>query len=190
MDNIPWLLPGAGLSLLLAIAIGPRLAGPLRTSAGPAMFLVVAVGLILAATLTPTQVRLEFGFSGSGVCDLSRFGPPPIREWLSLRDPGLNVLLFIPLGVAIAGLPWTRRTLALAAGAAALPIAIEVVQLAVRTLGRGCQSGDVFDNVTGLAVGLVIGAVIHRLARAVAGPDPADPANPAAGPGAEGGTGR
>lgn len=190
MNNIPWLLPGAGLSLLLAIAVGPRLAGTLRTGAGPAIFLVAAIGLILAATLTPTQLRLEFGFSGSGVCDLSRFGPPPIREWLSWRDPGLNVLLFIPLGVALAGLPGPGRTLALAAAAAALPIAIEVVQLVVPTLGRGCQSGDVFDNLTGLAIGLVIGAVIRRLARASAGPDRADAANPAAGPGEEDGTGR
>ena len=42
--------------------------------------------------------------------------------------------------------------------AIASPFLIETTQLVLPILGRGCQSADVFDNLTGLLIGAVIGA--------------------------------
>ena len=67
------------------------------------------------------------------------------------------MLLFIPLGVAIGLVPGSRRKAVLTGLAVLLPIAIESAQLLLPILGRGCQSGDVFDNLTGLLLGWLIG---------------------------------
>jgi hypothetical protein len=47
----------------------------------------------------------------------------------------------------------------LTVAAIALPFAIETTQMVVPVIERGCQSADVFDNLTGLAVGLAIGTI-------------------------------
>jgi len=49
-------------------------------------------------------------------------------------------------------------------GAIALSFAIETTQLLVLWLDRACQSADVVDNLTGLAIGLAGGIVARRLA--------------------------
>jgi NhaP-type Na+/H+ or K+/H+ antiporter len=46
-----------------------------------------------------------------------------------------------------------------------LPFAIEMIQLLATGLGRACQTSDVADNLTGLAIGLVVGVVARRLMR-------------------------
>lgn len=173
MNNIPWLPPGMLLSLVVAALASARVARALRSSRWAAVFLVASAGLVIVATLTPTRALLEDGFRGSGVCDLRRFGPPSIREWLSLGDPALNVILYVPLGLAIASLRPGRRLVAVFAAAAASPILIEGIQLYVRQLGRGCQSGDVFDNLLGLTVGLVVGGLVHLAAGSLG--EPSDP---------------
>jgi glycopeptide antibiotics resistance protein len=76
-----------------------------------------------------------------------------------------NVLLFIPLGAAIAFVPRSRRKVLLVAGGLTVPFVIEGLQLLVPALGRGCESADVFDNLLGLVIGLVLGAVTAWLLR-------------------------
>jgi hypothetical protein len=46
--------------------------------------------------------------------------------------------------------------------AVALPFAIEATQLVVTSLDRACQSADVSDNLTGLALGVVAGWFVWR----------------------------
>ena len=75
--------------------------------------------------------------------------------------------MFIPLGFAIAMVPRSRRKAAVLAAAVALPFVIEATQLVVTPLGRACQSADVVDNLTGLVLGLVAGAVVAWLAPAL-----------------------
>ena len=53
-----------------------------------------------------------------------------------------------------------------------LPFAIETIQLLATGLGRACQSSDVADNLTGLAIGLVIGVVARRLSGGLGQPRP------------------
>jgi glycopeptide antibiotics resistance protein len=90
-------------------------------------------------------------------------GPASIAELLSFGDPTYNVLLFVPLGLAIGLIPPSRRMAALGVAAVILPFAIETTQLLATGLGRACQSSDIADNLTGLVIGLVIGVVARRL---------------------------
>ena len=87
-----------------------------------------------------------------------------MRDLLRLDEASLNVLLFVPLGVSIALLPRSRLKAAIVVVAIALPFAIEAAQLVVLWLDRACESADVVDNLTGLAIGLGGGIVARRLA--------------------------
>jgi glycopeptide antibiotics resistance protein len=168
---IPWLLPGLGVSLVAAIIIGWVLERALR--AGPLLSwaLVFSLGIIVSATLTPSRAAIGSGATDTRYCDYSRIGLAPIEEILQLGDTGLNVLLFIPLGVAIGLLPGSRRKVAVVAAAVVLPFAIEATQRLVSLLDRACKSADVVDNLTGLFIGLAVCVVAGWLAAAVRRPD-------------------
>ena len=75
------------------------------------------------------------------------------------------MVMFIPLGFAIAVVPRSPRKAAVLVAAVALPFVIEATQLLVAPLGRACQSADVFDNLLGLVVGLGVGSVVGRIGR-------------------------
>ena len=166
---LPWFLPGAAVSLAVALLVGGRVSRALSAHRAVASFLVLALGLILSATLTPVNGHLELDAVAAGSCDLSRIGPPPLGLFRSLNDASLNVLLFAPLGFAIAFLPRSRRTAAVLLAAIALPFAIETTQLLVTALARGCESADVVDNLLGLVAGLGAGLAARGLARFVLG---------------------
>lgn len=161
---IPWLLPGFTASLVVAFLLRGPVQRRLRTGPFLSWSLIVSLGIILSATLTPSREAIEFGAVGTRTCDLSRIGLARIQDLLGHGDTTLNVLLFAPLGAAIGLLPRSRRKAAIVVGALALPFAIEATQLLVTRLDRACQSADVIDNLTGLAVGLGIGAVTGRFA--------------------------
>ena len=144
--------------------LGARVGRRVGTGRVRGALLVFALGLILSATLTPSAEAIRNGAVGSGTCDLSRFGPPRLREILSLEDPGFNILLFLPLGFAIGSIPGRQVRFGLFAVALLLSPAIELVQLLATGLDRACQSSDVFDNLTGLVAGLAIGSVAAWLA--------------------------
>ena len=160
---LPWFLPGLAVFVVLGLAMARRFAGLLRTHFGVAFALVVGFGIIVSATLTPLRGQLNLAAAG-GTCDLSRMGPAPIHDLLHIDDTSLNIAMFVPLGIALGLLRRSRRTAALILAAIALPIAIETIQLLVPSIERGCQSADVFDNLTGLAVGLALGIAGRWLA--------------------------
>jgi hypothetical protein len=143
----------AGLALLVA----PFLARSLRTSRLHAALLVIALGLTIMATFTPTIEALTDTVPHPGTCDLSRRMVASPRTLLTVNPTSLNVLLFVPLGMALGSLPSSRRAVGLVVLAFLLPMAIELFQLMVPVLGRECSSGDVVDNTMGLVIGLVLG---------------------------------
>lgn len=163
---LPWFIPGVLLAVALAAVLGGRLARVLQTSRGIASLLIVSLGMVVSATLTPLRGQLDFEGGRVGTCDLSRLWFASPSQLLTMGDESLNVLLFVPLGVAIAFLPWTRRTGAVALGVLAMPLLIELTQALLPVLDRGCQSADVIDNLTGLALGFVAGRSVRWLARA------------------------
>ena len=165
--DLPWLLPGFAISVAIAIAAGGWVGRAHGLRRAIAAALIVSLGLILAATLTPQWEALAFGAVGSGTCDFSRMSLAPLHELLRFDDTSLNVLLFMPLGIAIAFMPRSRLKVAVLVAAIALPFAIETTQLLLPILDRGCQSADVIDNLTGLVLGLAGGSVAGLLAGAV-----------------------
>jgi len=83
----------------------------------------------------------------------------PLDFYRGANDSAENILLFVPLGIAIALLPGRMRRVAIPAGVL-LPVAIEALQRQATILNRSCQSADVVDNIAGLLIGLAIGAVV------------------------------
>ena len=173
---LPWLLPGLALSAVIGLAVGRRVARAIRSTPLLGWALVVSFGLVVSATLTPLRAGLDLGTTGVGTCDLSRMGLAPIQELFRISDTSLNVLLFIPLGLTLGLVPGSRRRNILAVIAILSPFAIEAGQLVLPVLGRGCQSADVFDNLTGLLIGAVIGAGARILGELTA--PPSEPTSP------------
>jgi VanZ like family len=161
MENVPWFWPGLVVSGLLGVLLSERVARRFQTSRGVAWVLVAAVGLIISAALTP--LRGADVPTWSGGCDFSRLWFPPVDRLVGINDTSLNVLLFIPLGLALAALPTSRNKAILLLAAIAAPFAIEAIQAWTPILARGCESADVVDNLSGLVLGLAAAATVRRL---------------------------
>ena len=160
---VPWFLPGLAVAALLGLVVCRRLAATLGCTPLHAWFLVVSLGIVLAATLTPLRDALDQGATGPKPCDLSRIWFAPLADYLRPGDIAGNVLMFIPLGLALGFLPPSGARLPLIGGALLLPVVIETSQLAVGILDRACQGGDVVDNVAGLVGGLLLGSIAAAL---------------------------
>ncbi len=161
--TVPWFLPGAAVAAGVALVAGGHLARSLRARRGLASLILLSMGMIVSATLTPNADALNYGAQGSRSCDVSRIGPASLATLTNLNDTSLNVILFAPLGISLALLPKSRRKLLLIGLASALPIATEFIQLEVVALDRSCQSADVADNLTGLLSGLTVGWAIGKI---------------------------
>ena len=136
------------VAVVVAIALSATVAGRLGTRRPVAALLLFGFGLVVAATLMPTARALG-GDPSDGVCDFSRMGFAPPVEFRYVTSASLNVLLFVPLGLAVGLLPRTRAAGFATLAAISLTFIVETVQLLVTPLGRGCQSADVFDNLSG-----------------------------------------
>ena len=101
----------------------------MRVSRLVALVMVLSIGIIASATLTPQWEALAFGTQGASTCDLSRVGLAPLDELLTINATSLNILLFIPLGASIALIPMSWRMVLVVVAAVALPSAIETTQL-------------------------------------------------------------
>ncbi len=126
----------------------------------------MGLGIVVSATLTPLRGQFNLGAVG-GTCDLSRIGLAPVRDLFRIDDTSLNIVMFIPLGIALGLLGGSRSKAVLIALAVALPFLIETTQLLVPAIERGCQSADVIDNLTGLMAGLLCGTFATWFASAV-----------------------
>ena len=164
VSPLPWLVPGVVLAFVVSTLASGWVARWLGVRRPVAWVLLMGAGIILAGTLTPLHTGSRLDLSHPGSCNLSRIGLAPIEELLWPSDTLGNIVMFIPLGFAIALVPRSRPKAAVLAAAVALPFVIEATQLVVVSLGRACESADVVDNLTGLFIGLAVGAVVARLA--------------------------
>jgi glycopeptide antibiotics resistance protein len=156
LRDFAWFWPGVGLTIVAGVVLSPFVARTLRVRWAVSMLFILSLGLIVSATLTPSREALRFGALGTGTCDLSRIGIASMAD-LALGDPAFNILLYVPLGLAIGLFPASRFKAALIVAAIVLPFAIETIQMVAVVLDRACQSADISDNVTGLLIGLVVG---------------------------------
>lgn len=154
LSGYPGFLPGFLVSLVVGFALGPRLARSVGGRTALGVGLVVAIGIVLSATMTPGPGGLAGSASGSNSCDLSRFGLATGNQVARPGEVALNIALFVPLGFTIGLLPHHRTRVLAIVAALALPIAIELIQLLLPALGRACQSGDAIDNLSGLGLGV------------------------------------
>jgi hypothetical protein len=155
-------LPGLAVTAGVTLAAAGRVARRLGVRPGLAVMLLLALGVIVSATLTPSREAVHGAIAGQpvggpGTCDLQRIRPALPVEFDA--DVALNILLFVPLGFVLPFLPRKRWSLGIVAGAVVLPALIETVQLFVPQLDRTCQSADVADNLTGLVLGVVAGTL-------------------------------
>jgi len=162
---LPLFLPGVAISIGVGVVTCGAVGRALGVRRAISFVMVLSLGIIVAATLTPLSEALGSGAQGAAYCDFSRIGLAPLRELLRLGDTSLNVLLFIPLGAAIGLVPRSRAKAVIIVGAIALPFAIEMAQLLVPSMARACEGADVVDNLTGLALGLLGGTAAGRIAR-------------------------
>jgi VanZ family protein len=163
--DVPWFLPGFAISIVVGIAVSGIVARTLCVKRAVGWAIVMSLGIIVAATLTPRRQGLEYGALGASSCDLSRLGPAPIQDLVRPTESLGNIMMFIPLGATIGLVPRSRRKAVLVVGAIALPFAIETAQLLLPVLDRACESADVVDNLTGLVVGFGGGVVAGQLWR-------------------------
>lgn len=164
IGNTPLLIPGVAIAIIVGVGLAPAVAA--RTGLSPLLagMLVFAVGAILAITLTPGSGAGFFGRSWCG----GLFPAPRLGQLVSLSsEHGLNVILFVPLGVLIGLIPRARPFAVVALGAIAMPIIIEWIQYSVPRLDRICQTWDALENLIGLAIGLGIGLAIAFARRSV-----------------------
>jgi hypothetical protein len=179
--------PGLAVSFVLSLIASGRAARVLGVPRPVAWALLMAFGLVISATLTPSREALSQGLmtpsSGSAfVCDLSRMTPLSPTDLVRVTDSTLNVYLFIPLGLIIGLARRSRHWQALIAMAIGLPFAIEAIQMLAPALGRVCQSADVADNLTGFVIGLGLGIVSDWTVTRLLPPDRASAATPSGGP--------
>jgi hypothetical protein len=161
------------IAIVVALVLSPAVGGRLRTRRSVAALLLFGFGLVFAATLVPTGAALEGaaleGAASDGVCDVSRLGLAPIEELTNVTFTSLNVLLFVPLGVAVGLLPRTRAAAAVTVLAISTTFLVEAIQFVVTVLGRGCQTADMVDNLLGLAIGIALGTLARPLVAVLPG---------------------
>lgn len=168
------MLAGAALSGLVAAL----LAGVLRRRLGTVTAVAVAgllwslvvIGLVTlipvqgAPGVVPAEGRLE-------TCAWDIGGPAPDGFWIFAGTQRLlNTVIFLPSGafLALAAARWRNAWVSVPLGLAALAaysVAIEVTQLELARLDRACDVTDVIDNVTGAALGVLVGLALSVVLR-------------------------
>ena len=161
---VPWSVMAMTATIIIAAVGSGVVARWLGTRRPIAALLLFGFGFVISATLMPTAGALEGGVS-SGVCDLSRVGLPPLGQLTRISLTSLNVVLFVPLGVAVGLLPRNRHAGAAIVAAISLTFVVESIQLLLPVLGRGCETADMFDNLLGLGLGAALGIVARPLVR-------------------------
>ena len=169
-----WMLLFAAAAGLLAIAVGLAVGRWLGPLAGFAWFgLLWSLAVIGIVTLIPAENGLGYipADQHATSCSWDIGGPSPDGFWIfGGGQQLLNTVLFIPAGIFLvlvlarwrAG--WVLIPLGLAA-LAAYSLGIEETQLHVARIDRACDVTDIIDNVTGAAIGVVIGLALLPLAR-------------------------
>lgn len=162
----------SGLACLgLTAAVRRRTGWAWAVSLGLLVWSLVVLGLITllpasgAPGIVPAEDRLDY-------CSWDIGGPAPDGFWIIAGGQRLlNTLVFVPSGalLVLVAARWRRTAwvtvpigFALLAGYSVL---IELTQLALARLDRACDVTDMIDNITGAAIGILIGIPIALVLR-------------------------
>jgi VanZ like family len=158
------------VSAVLVLALRRRFGWTWSVLCGLLLWSVVVIGVLtlIPANGAPGIVSAEGRLTE---CSWDIGGPAPDGFWIL---PGgqrmLNAVVFVPSGVLLvlvaARWRWAWLTvplgLALLAGYSTL---IERTQLALARIDRACDVTDIIDNVTGAAIGVLIGLALLPVVR-------------------------
>lgn len=155
---------------LLALALRRPL-GPVGalTWSGLLWWLTV-IGLVTLVPLTGIDLTVP-AEARSATCSLDYGGPAPDGFWVfSGTQRLLNTALFVPAGalLVLAAARWRIGWVLAPLGLLLLggySVAIELLQLEVARIDRACDVTDVVDNVTGAALGFVVGLLLAPVLR-------------------------
>lgn len=159
------------LCAVLATGLRGRLGGFTATTLALLVWSVVVIGLITlipangAPGIVPVEDRLE-------TCSWDIGGPAPDGFWIfSGGQRLLNAAVFVPPGalLVLVAARWRRWAWVAVpiglAGLAAYSVGIEMTQLGLARLDRACDVTDIVDNVTGAALGVLVGIVLAGVLR-------------------------
>ena len=158
------------LSAALAAALSRRLGWPWSLLFGLLVWSVVVIGVLtlIPANGAPGVVSAEGRLT---TCSWDIGGPAPDGFWIL---PGgqrlLNAVVFVPSGVllVLVAARWRSAWLTIPLGLAALAgysTLIELTQLVAARIDRACDVTDIIDNVTGAALGVLIGLTMLPVVR-------------------------
>jgi VanZ like family len=161
---------GVGCALL-AVALKQRLGWLSALSIAGFVWSLAVIGSItlIPANGAPGIVSAEGRLT---TCSWDIGGPAPEGFWIvGGGQRTLNAVVFVPAGVLLVlslarwpRLAWVGVPVGLGL-LAAYSILIEATQLALARIDRACDVTDVIDNVTGAAVGVLIGIVLALVLR-------------------------
>ena len=154
------------VALLLVRRLGPVTAWAI---AGFCWWLVV----IALVTLLPTDpdIGIVPAEAHATSCSTDIGGPAPEGFWVFAGGQRLlNTVLFVPAGalLVLGASRWRSGWVVVPiglAGLAAYSVMIELIQLELARLDRACDLTDVVDNVSGAALGVVVGVVLMLVFR-------------------------
>lgn len=155
----PLTLPALILAVPLSFLVSRWLSSSTGVSRLLAFALMMALGVVLAATLTP---RAETGWSGHVLMlDLERLS---FERLTGVNETSLNVLLFVPLAFLATLIDSRHLRRRVLLGVWLCPLAVELVQAVFPGLGRiGFVLSDALANMLGVAIGVTIGVTVRRL---------------------------
>ncbi len=172
--GVPVMLLGALLAGVVlgaaALAATRRLGWRSAWATAALLWSLVVIGLVTlvpaygAPGIVPAEGRPDS-------CSWDIGGPAPDGFWiLASGQRLLNTVLFVPSGVllVVAATRWRRAWLSVPAGLVLLTAysaGIEWTQLVLARLDRACDVTDFVDNVTGAALGMLVGIPLALLLR-------------------------
>ena len=123
------------------------------------------IGLVTLVPLTGIDLAVPAA-ARADTCSLDYGGPSPDGFWIfSGTQRLLNTALFVPAGalLVLAAARWRIGWVVAPLGLLLLggySLGIELAQLEVARIDRACDVTDVVDNVTGAAIGFVVGLLL------------------------------
>ena len=168
------MLTGIAVSALLcgvlAWSLAPRFGRVWAASVALLVWTLVVIALLTlipangAPGIVPAEGRLT-------ECSWDIGGPAPEGFWIfSGGQRLLNTLIFVPPGalLVLVAARWRSAWVTVPVGLALLAAystGIEATQLALARIDRACDVTDIIDNVTGAALGVVLGIALARVIR-------------------------
>jgi hypothetical protein len=164
-----WMLLFAAVAGLLCLVVGLASGRRFGPMAGFAWFgLLWSIAVIGIVTLVPAQNGLGYipADQHATSCSWDIGGPAPGGFWIfGGGQQLLNTLLFVPAGffLVLMAARWRAGWLLVPIGLVGLAtysLVIEEIQLQVARIDRACDVTDIIDNVSGAAIGVLLGVVL------------------------------